>query len=101
MYQLETHLTRDFTPNFYGSLDALYRKGFQSEINGVEAGDELDIGSVGFTLNYQLNDNSTIRAGYSSNVFGDSDLDTSMFRIQFVFGWHEAMENLKKLTGEH
>ncbi len=64
-------------------------------------GDELDIGSVGFTLNYQLNDNAAIRAGYSSNVFGDSDLDTSMFRIQFVFGWNAAMENFKKLTGGH
>ena len=101
MWQLETHLTRDFTPNFYGSLDVLYRNGFQSEIDGVEVGDDLDVGSVGFTLNYQVNDNFAVRTGYSSNVFGDNDLDTSMFRIQFVFGWHEAMENFKKLTGGH
>jgi hypothetical protein len=98
MWQLEGHLTNDFTPDFYGSLDALYRHGFQTELNGVKVGDKLDVGSVGFTLNYQLNDNCAIRAGYSSNVFGDSDLDTSMFRIQFVFGWHKAMENFKKLT---
>jgi hypothetical protein len=101
MWQLEAHLTRDFTPNFYGSLDALYRNGFQSEFDGVKVGDKLDVGSVGFTLNYQVNDNFAIRTGYSSNVFGDSDLDTSMFRIQFVFGWHAAMENFKKLTGGH
>jgi hypothetical protein len=101
MWQLEAHLTSDFTPNFYGSLDALYRNGFQSEINGVEAGDDLDIGSFCFTLNYQVSDNVSIRTGYSSNVFGDSDLDTSMFRIQFVFGWHQAMENFKKLTSGH
>ncbi|MHC4355522.1 MAG: hypothetical protein ACYS0H_22710, partial [Planctomycetota bacterium] len=101
MWQLEAHLTSDFTPNFYGSLDALYRNGFQSEIDGVEAGDDLDVGSLGFTLNYQVSDNFAIRAGYSSNVFGDSDLDTSMLRIQFVFGWHQAMENFKKLTSEH
>jgi len=101
MWQLEAHLTRDFTPNFYGSLDVLYRNGFQSEIDGVEVGDDLDVGSAGFTLNYQVSDNCVIRAGYSSNVFGDSDLDTSMIRLQFVFGWHEAMENFKKLTTEH
>jgi hypothetical protein len=101
MWQLEAHLTSDFTPNFYGSLDALYRNGFQSEIDGVEAGDDLDVGSLGFTLNYQVSDNFAIRAGYSSDVFGDSDLDTSMLRIQFVFGWHQAMENFKKLTSEH
>jgi hypothetical protein len=99
MWQLESHLTKDFTRDFYGSLDALYRKGFQSEIDGVEVGDELDIGSVGFTLNYQLNDNCALRAGFSSNVFGDSDLDTNVFRIQIVFGWHDALENLDKLMG--
>jgi len=101
MWQLEAHLTHDFTRNFYGSLDALYRNGFKSKIDGVKVGDDVDVGSVGFTLNYQVNDNCAIRAGYSSNVFGDSDLDTSMFRIQFVFGWHAAMENFKKLTSGH
>ena len=101
LYQLEAHLTNDFTTDFFGSVDLLYRGGFQSEIDGVDMGDELDIGALGFTLNYQVNDNFVIRAGYSSNVFGDDDLDTGMFRIQFVFGWHKAMENLKKLTSGH
>lgn len=101
MWQLEAHLTKDFTPNFYGSLDALYRNGFKSKINGVKLGDDIEVGALGFTLNYQLNDNCAIRTGYSSNVFGDSDLDTSMFRLQIVFGWHAAMENLKKLQSGH
>ena len=101
MWQLEAHLTKDFTPDFYGSLDALYRNGFKSKINGVKSGDDIDVGALGFTLNYQLNDNCAIRTGYSSNVFGDSDLDTGMFRLQIVFGWHAAMENLKRLQGGH
>jgi hypothetical protein len=101
MWQLEAHLTSDFTPNLWGSLDLLYRGGFQSEINGVEVGDELDIGDIGFTLNYQVNDNLGIRTGFSSNVFGDSDLDSSMVRLQFIFGWHRDNENIKKLQGGH
>ncbi len=101
MWQLEAHITNDFTPDFFGYLDFLYRQGFQSKIDGVKVGDELDIGDVGFSLNYQVNDNFVIRTGYSSNVFGDNDLDTSLFRIQFVFGWHQAMENFKKLTDGH
>ena len=52
--QLEAHLTQDFTPTFFASLDLLYRGGFQSEINGVEVGEELDIGNIGFTLNFQI-----------------------------------------------
>lgn len=101
MWQLEAHLTHDFIPNFWGSLDLLYRGGFQSEVNGVEVGDELDIGDVGFTLNYQVNDNLGIRTGFSSNVFGDDNLDNSMVRLQFVFGWHRDNENIKKLQQGH
>lgn len=97
MWQLEAHLTHDFTASFFGSLDLLYRGGFQSEIDGVEVGDKLDIGNLGFTLNYQATDNLSIRTGFSSNVFGDDDLDNSLIRIQFVYAWHKASENMKKV----
>jgi hypothetical protein len=53
LWQIEAHLTNDFTPSFFGSLDLLYRGGFQSEIDGDEVGDDLDIGNLGFTLNYR------------------------------------------------
>jgi hypothetical protein len=101
MWQIEAHLTHDFTPSFFGSIDLLYRAGFQSEIDGLEIGEDLDIGNLGFTLNYQVTDNLTIRTGFSSNVFGDDDLDNSLIRIQFVYAWHRAMENTKKLIRGH
>ncbi|MCK5487606.1 MAG: transporter [Desulfobacterales bacterium] len=101
LWQIEAHLTHDFTEGFFGSLDLLYRGGFQSEINGVDVGDKLDVGDLGFTLNYQVTDNITIRTSYSSNVFGDSNLDSSIIRIQFVYGWHRLMENMKKLKRGH
>ena len=34
LWQIEAHLTHDFTRSFFGSLDLLFRGGFQSEING-------------------------------------------------------------------
>jgi hypothetical protein len=101
MWQLEAHLTHDFTPSFFGSLDLLYRGGFQSEVNGVEVGDELDIGNLGFTLSYEVTDNLSIRTGFSSNVFGDDDVDNSVVRLQFVYGWHRDFENIKKLQHGH
>ena len=101
MLQLEAHLTSDFTRSFWGSLDLLYRSGFQSKIDGVEAGEELNIGDIGYTLNFQVNDNLGIRAGFSSNVFGDSDLENSMIRLQLVYGWHDQNESIKKLQAHH
>jgi hypothetical protein len=97
LWQLEGHVTHDFTRSFSGSLDLLYRRGFQSEIDGVEVGDELEVGNLGLTMNYQVTDNLAIRAGYSSNLFGDSDLDNSVVRLQLVYGWHRLTENIKKL----
>jgi len=99
--QLEAHLTQDFTPSFFGSVDMLYRGGFQSTINGVETGEEIDIGNLGFTLNYTATDNLMIRTTYSSNVFGDNDVDNSILRLQFVYVWHQSSENFKKLKAGH
>ena len=100
MWQLEAHWTHDFTRHFFGSIDLLYRNGFQSEIDGVEVGSDVEIGDLGFTLNFEVTDNVTLRTSYSSNVFGDSDIDTSMIRLQFVYGWDRAIQNLKKLDNE-
>lgn len=93
LWQFEAHLTHDFTRTFFGSLDLLYRSGFQSEINGVDVGDDLDVGNLGFTLNFQATDNLMIRTSFSSNVFGDNDIDNSILRLQFVYFWHTASEN--------
>ena len=97
MWQLEAHWTHDFTRQFFASLDLLYRKGFQSEINGVDLGSDIEIGNLGFTLNFSVTDNVTIRTSFSSNVFGNSDIETSMIRLQFVYAWDMAIQNINKL----
>ncbi len=97
MWQLEAHWTHDFTRQFFGSIDLLYRNGFQSEIDGVKLGSDIEIGDLGFTLNFQVTENVTIRTSFSSNVFGDSDIETSMIRLQFVYAWDMAIQNIRKL----
>ena len=97
MWQLEAHWTHDFTRQFFASLDLLYRKGFQSEINGIDLGSDIEIGDLGITLNFQATDNVTIRTSFSSNVFGNSDIETSMIRLQFVYAWDMAIQNINKL----
>ncbi len=100
MWQLEAHWTHDFTRHFFASIDLLYRKGFQSEFDGVDVGSDVEIGDIGLTLNFQVTDNLTLRTSFSSNVFGDDDLDNSMVRLQLVYAWHRAMQNMKKLGSE-
>jgi hypothetical protein len=99
LWQIESHLTHDFTRKFFGSLDMLYQNGFQSELDGTKLGEKLEIGSLGFSMNYQIGDNIMIRTSYSSNVFGNNNLETSVIRLQFVYSWTKAMQNFKKLIG--
>ena len=101
LWSVEVHLTHDFTPTFYGSLDLLYQNGLQSEINGSNAGPKLEIGNIGFTLNYQVSDNVGIRTSFSSNVFGEDKLETAVLRLQFVYAWNAASENAKRLMHGH
>lgn len=54
LWQIESHLTHDFTSKFFASLDMLYQNGFQSKTDGIEIADKLEIGSLGFSLNYQI-----------------------------------------------
>ena len=100
MLQFEAHWTHDFTRHFFGSIDLLYRNGFQSEIDGIDVGSDLEIGDLGFTLNFQVTDNVTIRTSFSSNVFGDNNINNSMIRLQFVYMWDQAIENIRKLGDE-
>jgi len=97
LWSIESHLTHDFTTNFFASLDMLYQSGFQSELDGNEIAEKFKIGTLGFTLNYSVSDNITIRTSYNSNVFGDDNLETSSIRLQFVYAWNRATQNAKKL----
>jgi hypothetical protein len=101
LLSLEAHLTHDFSPGVFGSLDMLYQKGFQSKVDGVEVGDELEIGNLGITLNYNVSDNVMIRTEYSSNVFGSDNLETSVGRLQFVYLWNKDNVNADKLMQGH
>ena len=102
IFQLEGHVTRDFTEHFWGSLDSTWMTGGESSVDGV-AGDSLNNIGVGFTLGYQINDNISLTAGYMATV-NDSDpgdLQMDGFRISFTYGWHKIVEGQKRLqSGE-
>jgi hypothetical protein len=98
MFQVEAHLTRDFTEHFWGSLDSTYVAGGKSTVNGV-GGDSLNNLGVGLTLGYQITDNLSLTAGYMATV-NDSDpgdLQIDGFRLSLTYGWHKIVEGQKRL----
>ena len=101
LFQVDAHLSRDFTENVWGAIDLAYYSGGKSTINGV-AGSKLNNFGGGLTLGYKINDNLNLTVGYKS-TFNDNapgDLRMDSFMVTLVFGWHPLIEGARRLKGE-
>jgi len=99
-FEIETHLTRNFTSNFWGSLDATYSSSGDTTIAGTTTSGS-DMTLVGFTLGYQLNDSTQLTFGYKSTLNNDTasdDLHMSVFMISLTTGWHRLIEGANRLS---
>jgi hypothetical protein len=101
MFQLDAHLTRDFTEHLWGSLDAAWYTGGQASINGV-AGEKLNNLGIGLTLGYTINENLNLTVGYKSTINDSAPTDLRMdgFMISLVYGWHPLIEGSRRLKEE-
>ena len=101
MFQLDAHLTRDFTESLWGSLDGAWYKGGLASIDGVK-GDELNNLGFGLTLGYQINDNLGLTFGYKSTINDSAPGDLRMdgFMISLVSGWHPLVEGARRLKSD-
>ncbi len=100
MFQLDAHLSRDFTEHFWGALDAAWYTGGQATVNGV-AGEKLDNFGMGVTLGYTINENLALTLGYKSTLDDRAPTDLRMdnFTVSLVYGWHSVIEGAKRLKG--
>ncbi len=101
MFQVDAHLTRDFTERIWGSLDGVWYTGGKATIDGVE-GEKLDNLGIGITLGYHINDNLGLTVGYKSTINDKTPGDIQMdgFMVSLVAGWHPLVEAGKRLKGE-
>lgn len=101
LFQVDAHLTRDFTAHLWGSLDATLYNGGTATVDGVE-GEKLDHYGFGLTLGYQINDNVGLTFSYKSTASDNApdDLQMDVFMISLVSGWHPIIEGAKRLQSE-
>jgi hypothetical protein len=101
IFQLDAHLTRDFTDRIWGSLDGAWYTGGKATIDGVE-GEKLDNLGIGLTLGYQINDSLALTVGYKSTINDGApgDLQMDAFMVSLVAGWHPLVEGMRRLKGE-
>jgi len=101
IFQLDAHLTRDFTEHLWGSLDAALFNGGEPTVNDVP-GKELSNVGMGFTLGYGVNENLNLTFSYKSTLNDDApdDLRMDVFMVTLVFGWHPIIEGSRRLQGQ-
>jgi len=101
LFQIDAHLTRDFTEHLWGSLDAAWYNGGKATVDGIE-GEELDNYGFGLTLGYQINDNLGLTFSYKSTASDNApdDLQMDVFMISLVSAWHPLIEGAKRLQSE-
>ncbi|OKY74635.1 MAG: hypothetical protein BM485_12365 [Desulfobulbaceae bacterium DB1] len=101
LFQLDAHLSRDFTEHAWGALDLSWYTGGEATIAGV-TGEKRDDLAAGITLGYQVNDNLNLTVGYKSTLNDDDpeDLSMDMFMVTLVYGWHPIVEGARRLQGE-
>jgi hypothetical protein len=101
MFQVDGHLTRDFTDHFWGAIDGSWYTGGQASIDGVK-GEKLNNLGFGLTLGSQINDNLGFTFSYKSTVNDQAagDLKMDVFMVSLVYGWHPLIEGSKRLKTE-
>jgi hypothetical protein len=98
LFQLDAHVTRDFTERLWGALDLSWYQGGQPSVDNVP-GKKLSNLGVGATLGYSINDNLNLTIGYKSTVDDNAPTDLRMdgFMLSLVFGWHPLLEGERRL----
>jgi hypothetical protein len=98
--QLDAHLSRDLTNNFWASLDGAWFNGGKATIDTLE-GTKLDNVGVGLTLGYQINENLNLTFGYKTTINDEASNALKMdgFMVTLVYGWHPLVEGVKRLKG--
>jgi hypothetical protein len=101
LFQIDAHVTHDFSEHFWGSLDGVWYTGGVATIDGVE-GEKLNNLGVGLTLGYQVNENLGVTFGYKSTIDDKApgDLQMDGFMVSVVYGWHSIIEGAKRLGNE-
>lgn len=76
IWGLEGHITRNFSPTVWASLDGAYIAGGETSFDGVAQGDALETLALGATLGLSLSPSVALRLSYEEFVYS-SDPDTA------------------------
>lgn len=85
LFNIETHLTHDFSDQFWGSLDAVYSVGGGTTTDGISDNNALESLGIGFTVGVALDNGFGLQFSYGQTPKVNTDgLRDNLFRIKLT-----------------
>jgi hypothetical protein len=87
LFVSENHLTHNFTPRFWASLDLRYQVGGETATDGIEDGNKTEILGGGLSLGYQFTPQLGCYGSFGTIIAKKGDAEETMFRYQLIYSF--------------
>ncbi len=85
LFQLETHLSHNFSKKFWVAANLHYQLGGTSVLDGVKQDNQINMLGGSFSAGYKLLPFLSASADYGRRIFGDNGVNSRMIRAGLVF----------------
>jgi hypothetical protein len=87
VYVLENHLTHNFTPKFWSSLDARYQYGGTTTTDGRDDDNLTNVLGGGFSLGYQFTPHFGSWVSFGTILAKKGEAEETLFRFQVAYSF--------------
>lgn len=87
LYQVEFHLSRNFSPKWWGSIGGRYRYGGETRTDGVADDNQQDVFGGELTLGYAFTPHLGLQATYGQVVFDGDGSVSDMIRLRMNYAF--------------
>lgn len=85
LYQVEFHLSRNFTPKWWGSIGGRYRNGGETSTDGIPDNNKQDVLGGELTLGYAITPHLGLQATYGQVLFENDNSVSDMLRVRMNY----------------
>jgi hypothetical protein len=87
LFDIQTHLTHNFTPQFWAGLDLRYRTGSETTTDGVSDDNKQDVLGGGISAGYAFTPRMSVQASLGTVLTESDGSDEEMIRIKFAYSF--------------
>ena len=87
LYQVEFHLSRNFSPKWWGSIGGRYRNGGETSTDGIADDNKQDVLGGELTLGYAFTPHLGLQATYGQVLTESDGSQSDMIRLRLNYAY--------------